>query len=372
MSEQKIPARASEQKPVGGLEGVVAAETVLSYVDGERGVLLVRGQTLDALVQQGYEGAVALMWEGFVADGLTRDGIRLSLGAARARAFARLGGWLGAAAGLAPIEAVRVCLATLPDDATPADIAASLPVGIAALLRARDGATPVAPDPNLGTAADFLRMLHGSHDAARAPELARALDAYITAVIDNGLGASTFAARVVASTQASLASAALGGYCAFTGPRHGGAPGPTLDMLDAIQASGDIDAWLDKTLAAGGRLMGFGHRVFRVRDPRADVLRAALQRLGPDAGRVAFAAEVERRALAALARHKPGRSLQSNVELNAALLLEAVGVPRDAFTPVFALARIAGWLAHALEQQRTGRMIRPSARYIGPGPEPDR
>lgn len=365
MSEPNPPARASEQKPIGGLEGVVAAETVLSYVDGERGILLVRGQSLDALVKQGYEGAVALMWEGFVADGLTRDGVRLSLGAARAQAFARLGVWFGATAGLAPIEAVRVCLAALPDDATPADIAASLPVGIAALLRARDGAAPVAPDPNLGTAADFLRMLHGTHDAARA----QALDDYITTVIDNGLGASTFAARVVASTQASLASAALGGYCAFTGPRHGGAPGPTLDMLDAIQAAGDIDAWLDKTLAAGGRLMGFGHRVFRVRDPRADVLRAALERLGPDAGRLAFAAEVERRAIAALARHKPGRSLQSNVELNAALLLEAVGVPRDAFTPVFALARIAGWLAHALEQQRTGRMIRPAARYIGPDPD---
>jgi citrate synthase len=225
----------------------------------------------------------------------------------------------------------------------------------------------VAPDPNLGTAADFLRMLHGAApespgEAARA----QALDAYITTVIDNGLGASTFAARVVASTRASLASAVLAGYCAFTGPLHGGAPGPTLDMLDAIAASGDIDGWLDKKLAAGGRLMGFGHRVFRVRDPRADVLRAALQQLGPDAGRLAFAADVERRALAALARFKPGRSLQSNVELNAALLLEAVGVPRDAFTPVFALARVAGWIAHALEQQRTGRMIRPASRYIGP------
>jgi citrate synthase len=367
MTDAKSPARASEPATNAGLEGVVAAETVLSQVDGERGILRVRGHELAELVaDHGYEGAVALMWEGFVADGLSRDGMRITLGAARARAFTRLGVWLGAAAGRSPNEAVRLCLAALPDDAAPADIAAALPVGVAALLRARAGAAPVAPDPNLGTAADFLRMLHGTADAAQAA----ALDAYITTVIDNGLGASTFAARVVASTRASLASAILAGYCAFTGPLHGGAPGPTLDMLDAIQASGDADAWLEKKLAAGERLMGFGHRVFRVRDPRADVLRAALQTLGPDAGRLTFANEVERKALAALARHKPGRSLQSNVELNAALLLEAVGVPRDAFTPVFALARVAGWIAHALEQQKTGRMIRPASRYIGPESSP--
>ena len=122
-------------------------------------------------------------------------------------------------------------------------------------------------------------------------------------------------------------------YCAFTGPLHGGAPGPVLDMLDEIKASGDIDGWIEKSSPRGGRLMGFGHRVFRIRDPRADVLRAAVAALNKDAGRLAFAAEVEPKALAALARHKPGRSLQSNIEMNAALLLDAVGVPRDAFTP---------------------------------------
>jgi citrate synthase len=358
----------SQGPAIGGLEGVVAAETVLSQVDGERGILLVRGRSLDELVtQHGYEGAVALLWEGFVGQGLNRASVQRDLAAGRQRAFAALDGWLGAARGRPPLEAMRLCLAALPDDAAPAVIAGALPVGLAALLRARQGQAPLPPDPALDTAADFLRMLHG---ALVEPRLARALDTYITVVIDNGLGASTFAARVVASTRASLAAAVVGGYCAFTGPLHGGAPGPTLDMLDAIAASGDIDGWLDRTLAAGERLMGFGHRVFKVRDPRADLLRGALQTLGPDAGRLAFAAEVERRALAALARAKPGRKLESNVELNAALLLEAVGVPRDAFTPVFALARVAGWLAHALEQQKTGRMIRPSARYVGPpGPE---
>jgi citrate synthase len=139
-------------------------------------------------------------------------------------------------------------------------------------------------------------------------------------------------------------------------------------MLDDIKASGDIDGWLENKLKNGGRLMGFGHRVFRIRDPRADVLRAAVASLNRDAGRLAFASEVETKALAALARHKPGRSLQSNIEMNAALLLDAVGVPRDAFTQVFSIARCAGWLANAMEQQKTGRMIRPASNYVGPKP----
>ena len=258
-----------------------------------------------------------------------------------------------------------MCLAAIPDESTPAEIAAAMPVGITALIRAQRGQSPVVPDPSLSTAADLLRMLHGKPaDAA----MVDAIDTYFTAIMDNGLNASTFTARIVASTRASLAAAVVGGYCTFTGPLHGGAPGPTLEMLDEAAASGDIDAWLEKTLASGGRLMGFGHRVFRVRDPRADALRESLQRLGPSVGRLAFAADFERRALAALARRKPGRSLQTNVEINAALLLDAVGLHRDAFMPVFAIGRCAGWIAHALEQQKTGRMIRPSSNYIGPQP----
>jgi citrate synthase len=240
-----------------------------------------------------------------------------------------------------------------------------LPVAIAALVRTREGQEPVRPDATLSTAADFLRRLKGRPAAENE---IRALDTYFTTVCENGLGNSSFAARVTVSTRASLASAVVSAYCAFTGPLHGGAPGPVLDMLDDIKASGDIDGWIKKKLAAGGRLMGFGHRVFRIRDPRADVLRAAVASLNTDAGHLAFAAEVEKKALAALARHKPGRSLQSNIEMNAALLLDAVGVPRDAFTQVFAIARSAGWLANALEQQQTGRMIRPASNYIGPKP----
>lgn len=349
-----------------GLEGVIAADTVLSNTDGERGIVLVRGHHVEDLIgRHGYERAVALLWEGFAGEGLSRESMLAALGRARQAAFARLSSWLPNAINRPLIEGTRMCLAAVPDDSTAFAIAGAMPVGVAALIRAQLGRDPVAPDPALGSAADFLRMVHGT---AQAEPIADALDTYFTVVVDNGLNASTFAARVVASTRASIASAVVGGYCAFTGPLHGGAPGPTLEMLDEAAASNDVDAWLERRLSAGGRLMGFGHRVFRVRDPRADALRASLARLGPSVGRLAFAADFEQRALAALKRHKPGRSLETNLEINAALLLDAVGLKVDAFMPVFGIGRCAGWIAHALEQQKTGRMIRPLSNYIGPQP----
>jgi citrate synthase len=355
-----------------GLAGLVAAETVLSHSDGPRGILWVRGHTLAELAADfGYEGAIGLLWEEFTTEKPSRDRMRAELGAGRELAFGRLGEWLGQARARPLVEGIRLALAALPDDSTPAAILATLPVAIAALLRTRAGAELLAPDPARGTADDLLRMVHG---CPVAPVMAEALDTYFTAVIDNGLNTSAFTARVIASSRASLVSAALGAYCAFTGPLHGGAPGPTLDLIDEAAASGDIGAWAEKKLAAGERLMGFGHRVFRLGDPRAALLRTALERLGqtlgPAAGRLAFAAEVERAVAAAFARLKPGRPpLQPNVEINAALLLDAVGLPRDAFTPVFAVARGAGWLAHAMEQRREGRLVRPSSAYVGPRPK---
>jgi citrate synthase len=354
-----------------GLAGLIAAETVLSHSDGAQGILWVRGHTLAELVADfGYEGAVALLWEGFAGDGLNRATIRAQLGAARVAAFAALGEWLDSVGSRSVVEGARLALAFLPDAAPPAAILATLPVAIGALLRRRQGAAPLPPDPSLTTAADLLRMVHG-HPVD--PAMAEALDTYWTALVDNGLNTSAFTARVIASSRASLASAALGAYCAFTGPLHGGAPGPTLDLLDEAEASGDVTLWAERKLAAGERLMGFGHRVFKGGDPRALILGDALRRLGarlgPAAGRLAFAAEVERAVAAAFARQRPGRPpLQPNVEINAALLLDAVGLPRDAFMPVFAVARCAGWLAHALEQQKEGRLVRPSSSYIGPRP----
>ena len=349
-----------------GLEGVIAAETVLSHADGESGAVWVRGHTIERLAaEHGYEGAVAVMWEGFAGDGLTRAGMRETLAAARVKAFARSGEWLACAAPRPLAEGLRIALAALPDDAEPPAILATLPVAIAMLVRAHVGKAPVAPDPSLATAADLLHMIAG---APVEPQRAAALDTYLATVIDNGLGNSTFAARVVVSSRASLAAAALGGYCAFCGPLHGGAPGLALDMLDEIAASGDIDGWIERKLASGGRLMGFGHRVFRHRDPRADLLRAALKRLDPNSARLGLVIDVERRAVAALQRRKPGRRVEANIEMDAGLLLDAIGLPRQTFTPVFAVARCAAWLAHAMEQRQTGRMIRPASTYIGPTP----
>jgi citrate synthase len=348
-----------------GLEGVVAAETVLSHADGETGAVWVRGHTIERLAARGYEAAVAVMWNDFAGEDLTGASMQSLLGAARQKAFARRNDWFDCAVKHPLAEALRIALAALPDHSAPAEILATLPVAIAVLLRANHGEAPVAPDPSLTTAADLLRMIA---DQPAEPSHIAALDTYISTVIDNGLGNSTFAARVVVSSHASLAAAALGGYCAFCGPLHGGAPGLALDMLDEIEASGDTDGWIERKLDGGGRLMGFGHRIFRHRDPRADLLRAALRKLDPQSTHLEFVMDVERRAVAALQRRKPGRRVEANIEMDAALLLDAIGLPREAFTPVFAVARCAAWLAHAMEQQKTGRMIRPASIYVGPVP----
>ncbi len=212
-------------------------------------------------------------------------------------------------------------------------------------------------------------MLHGK---APSDVQVAALDTYLVTIADHGLNASTFAARVVASTQAGLSSSVLAALGALKGPLHGGAPGPVLDMLDAIGAPDRAVPWVESELDRGERLMGFGHRIYRVRDPRADALSRAigtLQATGEvDAARMALADAVETAALAALRRHKPDRPLETNVEFYTALLLEALGFPRDTFTPVFAMGRTGGWIAHAREQSATGRLIRPRSIYVGPQP----
>ena len=345
----------------GGLEGVVAAETVLSHTDSAAGMVWVRGHDLpDLVAHHGFEGTVALLWDGFAGEALTRDGIAQAFGAARVAAFSGLNEWLPLARSRTLFEGMRLGLAAQPDNATPAGLVGTMTVIVPALLRGEKGA--IAPDASLSTAADLLRMWHGMESP---PVMVAALDTYFTVMAESGLSGSAFTARVVASTRASLAAAVLGAWCAFTGALHGGAPGPTLDMLDDAQAAPDLDAWLEERLRSGQRLMGFGHRVFRGNDPRAEAMRLAMIRMGPMAGRLSFASHVEARVAAAIERVKPGRTLPPNVEIMAALLLDAVGFPREAFTPVFAVGRCAGWIAHALEQGKNGRMIRPTSRYVG-------
>jgi len=348
----------------GGLEGVIAAETVLSHSDSARGMVWVRGHDLpDLVANHGFEGTVALLWDGFAGDNPTRAGLTEEFGTARVAAFGGVDEWLGLARGRSLFEGVRLGLACQPDRATPASLVGAITVIVPALLRTDRGLPPVAPDPALSTSADLLRMWHG---VAWDPAMVAALDTYFTVMAESGLNASSFTARIIASTRASLADAVLGAWCAFTGPLHGGAPGPTLDMLDDAEAADDLDAWLEAKLRAGERLMGFGHRVFRGNDPRAEAMRLALARMGPLAKRLAFASRVQSRVAAVIDRLKPGRTLPPNVEIMAALLLDAVGFPREAFTPVFAVGRCAGWIAHALEQRKTGRMIRPASKYVGP------
>ena len=262
------------------------------------------------------------------------------------------------------VAAVRGGLAAVVTDDRPATLLGAVAVLAAAWTRLHQGAPLGVPDPHADPAEDLLRLALGVHDADRV----RALDTYLATVIDHGLNASTFAARVVASTRADDLAAVTAALGALEGPLHGGAPGPVLDMLDAIGTESRADAWLRAELAAGRRIMGMGHRVYRTRDPRAAVLEAAARRL-PSRGRHALAAHVEAVAARLLSARHPDRPLRANVELGTAVLLDAVGFPRAAFTAVFACSRAAAWLAHAAEQRRTGRLMRPRLRYVGTPPQ---
>lgn len=352
-----------------GLDGVVVADTVMSEVDGEEGRLIVRGRAIEELAaKSGFEGVAALLWEGFGEGGGDEKAVREGFAAARVRAFADVSRLLATTGGLTPVEGLRVGLGMLADaDPMPHHylVCGALPVFLAALLRAAEGKPALAPDPALTTAQDLLRMSRGARaDAA----FEKALDTYLATVADHGFNASTFTARVVASTHAGLISSVLAALCALKGPLHGGAPGPVLDMFDEIGSPDRAEAWLDEAFAKGTRLMGFGHRIYKVRDPRADVLKKTVAQLPKTAGRLAFAVDVEKSAIAALRKRKPGQRLDTNVEYYTALLLEALDVPRSAFTALFAVGRVAGWCAHIFEQERGGRIIRPQSNYVGARP----
>lgn len=354
-----------------GLDDVVAAETVLSDVDGAGGHLTIRGHSLTELAGHWrYGQVVRLLFDGFFDELPGDDELEKAIGNARVEVCERLQPMLAELPALDVYSGMRTGIALLPDGDSLADalrLIAAPAVLTPALLRLGRGEKPVPPDARADHANDMLRMLSGT----ASPALAKALDTYLVTVCDHGLNASTFATRVVASTQAGLTSAILAGLGALKGPLHGGAPGPVIEMLDAIEASGDAAAWLRNEIARGERIMGFGHRIYRVRDPRADVLKAVVRRLGTryeTGSRLAFAETVEQAALDVLRVAKPQRSIQTNVEFYTALLLEAAGFPKEAFSNVFAAGRVAGWIAHAREQQATGRLIRPQSRYVGPVP----
>lgn len=363
-----------------GLKGVVVADTTTGDVRGQEGFYHYREHSAVELARStSFEDTSHLMLQGHLPDEDEAAAFRAELASAAELppeldellpAIARSGSdratlarlrtavsQLGAALDLQPVWG-----------ADPADVrrdvvrlAGALPTIQAALYRLRRGEEPLPPRPELGAAGSWLWMLSGSEPS---PAHRDAIAAYLTATIDHGFSASTFTARVVTSSGSDVASAVCAAIGTFAGPLHGGAPDRALDALDEIGSPDRAHTWVRESIAAGRRIMGFGHPVYTTTDPRAALLREIAVELG---GPLAdFAVTVEDEVVSTLAELKPGRELYANVEYYAGVVMEQCGVPREMFTPTFANARVIGWSAHILEQARDTKIIRPVARYVGP------
>jgi len=341
-----------------GLEGVVAFATQIAEPDREGGALRYRGVDLEELAGRvPFDDVWGLLVDGSPAPGLTPQPPReLLLRSGDTRADAQ--------AAVAALGAHLEPLIDITEARAREDLAQISALTLDFVAQSARGADlPAVPMPADGTLAErFLVRWRGEAD----PTHARAIDAYWVSAAEHGINASTFTARVVASTGADAAAAVSAGIGALSGPLHGGAPSRVLKMLDAVERSGDAAGWVNDALDAGERLMGFGHRIYRAEDPRARVLRRTAREL--NAPRFAAAEALEAAALTALAERKPDRVLATNVEFWSAVVLDCAAVPSDLFTPLFVCARTAGWSAHVLEQKREGRLIRPTALYTGEPP----
>jgi citrate synthase len=357
-----------------GLDGVVAASTRLSHVDGDAGRLTLAGYTVEDLAPSAsFEEVAYLFLNGRLPTAAERASFARDLAERRVLPKAAVAVLREAAAAKAPpMDALRMAapILSLGRQEDPLDNAltaiAAFPTIVGTYWRARRGEAPVPVQLDLPHAAYYLSQLFGVDPSA---ERARGLETYLNTVCDHGLNASTFAARVIISTHSDVISAITGAVGALKGPLHGGAPGPALDMVFDVGTPERAEIVIRARLDRGERLMGFGHRVYRVRDPRADVLAHAAALLYSGDGDRAFydlARTVERTALRLLHERKPERRLDTNVEFYTALLLHGLGLPVELFTPTFAVARVLGWSAHCLEQLRDGRLIRPQSTYIGP------
>ena len=368
--------------PRGGLDGVVAAQTRLSHVDGAGGRLILAGYQLEELAGVvTFEDAVHLLWTGRLPTAAQAHDLSEELANLRELPNAVLNTvWRAVERGAPPIDALRTACSELTaihggaDGVSPgAELAnakmlvACFPTIVAAQARIRSGREPISPRPDLPPASNFLYMVNGE---VAHPVAARALDTYWVTMIDHGMNASTFAARVIASTRSDLLSAVVGALGALKGPLHGGAPGPVFEMLAAVRTVAEVETWVRRELAAGRRIAGFGHRLYRVRDPRADVLSRVTEELSGavlhDRRLFDLARDVEWTILRVLEEMKPGRGLRTNVEFYTAVLLRSLGLDASAFSAVFACGRCAGWCAHVMEQHADNRLIRPLSEYIGP------
>ncbi len=372
---EEVVAKMSEKTTVAfapGLEGVVATRTRLSSVDGAAGRLVIAGFPVEELAgRASFEETLYLLWNGALPDKEQLSVLGRDLAARRALPKVAVEVLEAATAGrVPPMDALRMASGTLGlgngDDCDDAlRLVAAFPTIVAAYWRLSQGHELVEPDPELTHAANYLYMLSGGIPST---ERVRALETYLNTVSDHGMNASTFAARVIVSTRSDFVSAVVGAVGALKGPLHGGAPGPALDVVFEIGEASRAESYLRAKLDRGERLMGFGHRVYKVRDPRADVLAAAAERLyatDADRGLYRLALEVEKTALKLLKEYKPERNLDTNVEFYTALLLHGLGLPTDLFTPTFAVGRVAGWTAHCFEQRDLDRLIRPQSEYVG-------
>ncbi|GAA0336922.1 citrate synthase/methylcitrate synthase [Streptomyces blastmyceticus] len=365
-----------------GLAGVVVTDTALGDVRGREGFYHYRQfSAVELAGSRSFEDVWHLMFRGALPDAAQRAAFTAETAALRrlpadvrdalpaiARSCAPAGplaglrtalSLLGASAGLRPLYDTDA--ARREADALAA--CAAVPTLLTALHRLGRGLAPVEPRDDLSYAANYLYMLDGREPE---PRRARAIERYLISTVDHGFNASTFTARVIASTGADLVACLGGAVGALSGPLHGGAPSRALDTLDAIGTPDRIDPWIRERVLAGDRIMGFGHPVYRTEDPRSRMLRTIAQDFGGPL--VDLAVEVEGKVEAILAELKPGRELHTNVEFYAGVVMELCGLPREMFTPTFCAARVIGWSANILEQAEDSKIIRPAARYVGPPP----
>jgi citrate synthase len=365
-----------------GLEGVVVAETTVGDVRGQKGFFHYRQYSAVELAERRtLEDVWHLLFVGALPD--QQASLSFAAEVAGLRSIPEeLAALLPAIAAHGdPLSALRTAVSLLGAElgfrpthdidgdelrAQALSLCAAVPTLLTAIHRLGQGLDPIPPRTDLSYAANYLWMLTGQE---AIPAHVRAIEQYLILTIDHGFNASTFTARVITSTGADLAAAIVGAIGALSGPLHGGAPSRALDMLDAIATPDRAEQWVRDAVVGGDRIMGFGHRVYKTDDPRSVFLRSVARSLGGDL--VEFAEQVEQTTVAVLADVKPGRQLYTNVEFFAGVVMHTCGIPRSMFTPTFATSRTIGWATHILEQAADNRLIRPSARYVGPvAPEP--
>lgn len=363
----------AEQIVAKGLEGVVASDTELSYIDGEQGVLLYRGYDIHDLAREAsFPEALHLLWYDELPDADELAAFEERLAEHRALDDDLLEILGNLPADTPAMGALRTAVSAQgnfdrgEDDDLSLEasrgravrLVASIPTIVAAFHRIREGEEPVAPDPSLGHAANFLYMLRG--EAPSGVE-ARALDTSLLLYLDHGLNASTFTCRVIASTLSDLYSAVTGGIGALRGALHGGANEKAMRMLLDIGDVSSAESWVDDALSGGKKIMGFGHRVYRTEDPRATHLRRMSEELSSSLGEPEWH-EIARKVEETMLDRK---GINCNVDFYCAIVYYTLGIPLDLYTPLFAAGRVGGWTAHVMEQQADNRLIRPRAEYVG-------